>query len=141
MTTKWKLIAGSAALLAIFLLGFIPQFRESRRQASELGATRQELAMLRLESETSRLRDQAALMYLEVNRKNFGVASDHAREFFEMAGSLAGRTGDPALQQRLRDLMAVRDQVTAGLASADASVGALVQELLLRAQEVRPEKQ
>ena len=140
MTTKWKLILCAAALLAVFLLGFIPQFREARQRASELEAARKELATLRIESEASQLRDLAALMYMEVNRKNFGVASDHARAFFEMAGSLAGCTGEPALQEKLRNLLALRDQVTAGLASADAGVAALVQELLLRAQEARPEK-
>jgi hypothetical protein len=141
MTTKWKLILCAVALLAAFLLGFIPQFRESRQRASELEAARQEVATLRIESETSRLRDLAALMYMEVNRKNFGLASNHAREFFEMAGSLAGRTGDPALQDKLRNLTALQDKVTAGLSSADAGVGALVQELLLRVQEARPQKQ
>lgn len=141
MPTKWKLIAGSAALVAMFLLGFIPQFRESRRRASELDAAQNELTVLRLENETARLRDLAALMYMEVSRKNFGVAADHAKEFFAAAGDLAGRTGDPALQQKLRNLLTMRDQVTAGLASADAGVGAQLQELLLRAQEARPAKQ
>ncbi len=137
MANKWKVTLGLAALLAVFLLGFIPQFLKARRLSTGLDEARNELAALHTRDQISHLRDLAASMYVEVNRKNFGVAGERATEFFDQAGNMAGTTGDPELQQKLRAILALRDPVTRGLASADAAVLSNLQEVFLQTQSLR----
>lgn len=138
MATKWKVTLGLTVLLAVFLLGFIPQFQTARRLSAELEAARKDLSVLQTKDQISQLKELAALMYIEVNRKNFGLAGERATEFFNQVGDMAGTTGNPDLQQRLRHILAMRDTVTRGLASADASVLSNLQDLFLQAQSLRP---
>lgn len=132
MHLKQRLVLWSVVLVVVFLLGFVPQFLKSRRLSSELAAAQQGLETCRMEREMAEARDLAALMFLEVSRRNFGVASEHSRRFFDLAQELAAEAEDPARRQDLSEILEMRDSVTGGLASGDAAVAADVQTLLLR---------
>ena len=118
-----------AVLAVVFLLGFVPQFWKARQFSQELQACR-------AGGQISDIRDQAAMVYLETNRKNFGVAGQHARSLFAAVEELAGQTGRKELQQRLSGLLETRDAITAGLAAGDAGVLGSVEELLLKTHEI-----
>lgn len=133
---KGKAILWIILLLVAFLAGFIPQFMKAYRLSDELETARTDVAACRTEVELSEVRDLAALMYLETNRKNFGVAADHSKRFFDKVRDLASESTDPVLQLRLKEMLDQRDNITAGLASADPVVLAELQALLIKAHAV-----
>lgn len=118
---KW--ILGAGALAAVFALGFVPRYLESRQLRRELAAAREEAAL-------ARLRDLAGMAYLEVTQNNYGIAARHASELFDRAQALAGTISDADRRQALAELLSRRDAVTAGLAKADPAVSATLQELM-----------
>ena len=120
-----RTIVVGGALLAMFLLGFVPQFRAASAARSELQAARAELEQLRQEAARSRLRDLAALVLYEVAQRNFGLAAQHASALFDRIQE-AVASGPDAGNEALRQALAARDAVTAGLASADPAVQAEV---------------
>jgi hypothetical protein len=113
------------ALLAVFLLGFVPQFRAASAARSEVQAAKAELERLRQEVARSQLRDLAALLLYEVAQRNFGLAAQHASALFDRLQE-AVASGPDAGSEALRQALAARDAVTAGLASADPAVQAEV---------------
>ena len=71
------------------------------------------------------------MMYLEAVQKNYGKAGEHSKEFFDEAQRIVSSTGDPALRNSLRDILAARDQITADLAKGDAAALSEVQRVQL----------
>lgn len=132
---KGKLIIWLVVLLAVFLLGFIPQYQKARRLSQELDTAKSDLASCRLDGEMSEARDLAAMTYLEANRKNYGIAGGHARKLFDLLQKLSGETAQPDLKRRLSELLAFRDDITAGLASGDPAVLAAIEALALKIHE------
>lgn len=120
-----RTIVVGGALLAVFLLGFVPQFRAASAARSELQAARAELERLRQEEARSQLRDLAALLLYEVAQRNFGIAARHSGALFDRLQK-AVASGPDANNESLRQALAARDAVTAGLASADPAVQAEV---------------
>lgn len=108
-------------LLAAFLAGFVPQFRAASSPRSGLQAAQAELERLRQEAARSRLRDLAALLLYEVAQRNFGLAAQHSSALFDRLQEAAS-SGPDAGNEALRQALAARDAVTAGLASADPAV-------------------
>jgi len=120
-----RTIVVGGALLAVFLLGFVPQFRAASASRSELQAARAELERLRQEEARSQLRDLAALLLYEVAQRNFGIAARHSGALFDRLQK-AVASGPDANNESLRQALAARDAVTAGLASADPAMQAEV---------------
>lgn len=118
---KW--ILWVAVLVAVFALGFVPRYLESRQLRRDLAAAREEAAL-------ARLRDLAGMAYLEVTQNNYGIAARHSSELFDRAQALAGTISDAGRRQALAELLGRRDAVTAGLAKADPAVSAVLQDLL-----------
>jgi hypothetical protein len=124
---------------AAFLAGLIPQFLEARRLGGELQRATAELTSCRAEMELAELRDLAAILYLEANRKNYGLARAQSSTFFDKVQAVAQRGVAPGLQKALEESLVVRDKVTAGLASGDRTViGELEATLLKLHAETRP---
>lgn len=111
--------------LGVFLVGFVLQFLTSSAARSELQAARAELEPLRQEAARSQLRDLAALLLYEVAQRNFGIAAQHSSALFDRLQQ-AVASGPDAGNEALRQALAARDAVTAGLASADPAVQAEV---------------
>jgi hypothetical protein len=65
---KDKIIVAAIALVAAFLVGFVPQYVKANRLKNELRQSRQENA-------GAQLRDLIGLAYVQANQKNFGLVS------------------------------------------------------------------
>jgi hypothetical protein len=119
---KNRLILWSALLLTGFLAGFIPQYLKTKRCINEVSIVRQQFAGCQTSAQLSQLRDQAAMMYLEATRKNYGTAADESRVFFDAVQRVVAQTSDPIVRKALAEVLQSRDQVTAALANGDAGV-------------------
>jgi hypothetical protein len=123
-------------LLAIgFLGGFIPQYLRSTELQRTLSAVRNQLQTCLAGEEVARLRDTAALMYLEATQKNYGTSAGYAGQFFEQAQHLASNTQNEALRNVLREVLQTRDQITADLAKADPAVVPEMQTVLAKVEQ------
>lgn len=118
-----------AALLIALLVGLLlGQYRIGQVQ-QQLELEQRQTAHLRAETEQSAIRDRAALIYLEVNRRNFGLAGQHATRYFEQLAEFARTIEDPHARTDLASLLERRDAVTSAIASADPQVLQEVQKL------------
>lgn len=119
---KNKVIVIAAGLVAVFLIGFVPQWMKANRLDGELQQMRQKVA-------DSELRDLSALAYLQASQKNFGLAAETAGRFF-------GRVRDGAAGRKaVEELASPRDKITAELAKGDpAAIGSL-QDLVLKTRQ------
>jgi hypothetical protein len=130
---RHKLILWLALLTAGFLSGFILQYPKSQRVQQELSASTKQLESCRSSEQSSKLRDTATRIYLEVTQKNYGKAGEYSREFFDQAERMESSTEDSGLRNLLRDILGMRDQITADLAKGDAAalseIGPVVSKL------------
>jgi hypothetical protein len=120
-----KVIGVAIALVAVFLVGFVPQYVKANRLDSELRQTREAYA-------GADLRDLIGLAYLQSNQKNFGLAAETSAGFFNRAREVANQTKDATRRKAVEDLLAPRDRITAGLAKGDAAVIEDLQNLFLK---------
>ena len=125
---KSKLIVAAIAVVAVFLLGFIPQYLKANRLQSELRQSQQESA-------GAELRDLIGLAYVQANQKNFGLAAETSSRFFGRAREMVGQAQDAANRKALEDLLASRDKVTAELAKGDAAVMGDLQDLFVKTRQ------
>lgn len=125
---KNRIIAVTVALIAVFLLGFVPQYLRANRLTEELRRARQESA-------GSDLRDLIGVAYVRANQKNYGLAADTASRFFNRTREIANQTQEPSRQKALEDILALRDKVTSELAKGDAAAMPDLQELFMKTQQ------
>jgi uncharacterized protein (DUF2267 family) len=122
---KNKIIVAAIALVAVFLVGFVPQYVKANRLENELRQSRQENA-------GAQLRDLISLAYVQANQKNFGLGAETTSRFFSRVRKMANQTPDASSRKALEDLLALRDRVTAELAKGDAAAMGDLQELFLK---------
>jgi hypothetical protein len=120
-----KIIVAAIAVVAVFLIGFVPQYVKVNRLEDDLRQSRQENA-------GAQLRDLISLAYFQANQKNFGLAAETSSRFFGRAREMANQAQDATSRKALEDLLAVRDKVTAELAKGDAAVMGDFQELFVK---------
>ena len=125
---KNKIIVAAIAAIAIFLLGFVPQYVKVNRLETELRQSRQENAGIQL-------RDLIGLAYVQANQKNFGLAAETSSRFFGRVREMVSESQDAATRKTLEDLLILRDKVTAELAKADAAVIGDLQELFNKTRQ------
>ena len=123
MTNKAIVIV--VALVAVFLLGFVPQYIKANRLDSELRQSREAYA-------GADLRDLVGLAYLQANQKNYGLAAETTRRFFSRVPEIANHTQDATQPKAVEDLLAPRDRITASLAKGDAAVIGDLQDLFIK---------
>jgi hypothetical protein len=129
---KTKALLAGGLFLAGFLLGFIPQNSKVWNARSELAVTKQELATCQYSSKLSDARELLAMSYLEVNRKNYGIAQDYSTRFFNQARQLAGKARDESVESVLQEALRSRDTLTAALARGDPAAASLLESLLIK---------
>jgi hypothetical protein len=122
---KNKAVVIAVALVAVFLLGFVPQYVRATRLDSELRQSREAYA-------GAELRDLIGLAYLQANQKNYGLAAETSGRFFSRVPEIAKNTQDPTLRKGIDDLLAPRDRITAELAKGDAAVVGELQDLFIK---------
>jgi hypothetical protein len=120
-----KVIIAAAILVAVFLLGFVPQYVKANRLDSELRQSRQTCA-------GADLRDLIGLAYVQANQKNFGLAAETSGRFFNRVSEIAHETQDAANRKAIEALLSPRDRITAELAKGDPAVTADLQDLFLK---------
>jgi hypothetical protein len=125
---KSKIIVAAIAVVAVFLIGFVPQYVKANRLENDLRQSRQENA-------GAQLRDLISLAYFHANQKNFGLAAETSSRFFGRAREMANQTQDLTSRKALEDLLALRDRVTAELAKGDAAVMGDLQELFVKTRQ------
>lgn len=119
---KNKVIAIAAGLVAVFLIGFLPQWLKANRLDGELQQMRQKIA-------DAELRDLSGLAYLQASQKNYGLAAETAGRFFGKVREVAGG------RKPVEELASPRDKITAELAKGDpAAIGSL-QDLVLKTRQ------
>lgn len=119
---KNKALIAAAVLIAVFLVGFLPQYVKANRLENELQQSRQSLA-------GADLRDLVGLAYLQASQKNYGLAAETASHFFSRVREVA--SGRKAIE----DLAAGRDKITAELAKGDPAVIGDLQDLFLKTRQ------
>ena len=132
-----RLVLSLILLIAAYLGGLIPPYMKARRLEEQVSAGARQLQSCQFNEQLSRLRDDAALMYLAVSRKNYGIAAEHAKQLFDQAQQVSNTTQNQAVRSTLQEILASRDEVTADLSKGDAAVVWLTQSLLQKVQAVR----
>ena len=132
---RHKLILWFALLIAGFLAGFVLQYPRSQRLQQELSALTKQLESCHSSEQLSQLRDTATMTYLEATQKNYGKAGKYSGEFFDQAERIASSTEDPALRNLLRDILVMRDQITANLAKGDAAALSEIQPVVSKLEQ------
>ena len=122
---KNKVIVVALALVAVFLIGFVPQYMKASRLESEL-------LQYRVASAGSDLRDWIGLAYLQANQKNYGLAADSMTRFFNRAREMAAQSQVTTRRKALEDLLSPRDKITAEMAKGDAAALGDLQDLFLK---------
>jgi hypothetical protein len=133
---KLKLIVGGVVLLAVFLVGFVPQYLKVWGLRQELETAKQQLAADALTSRLCALRDQAAMLYVETARNNYGLAGELAGRFFQDLGQFASTSAPPDMKPGLEEILSSRDAITAGLAKADPATRSAIEALLVKIHAV-----
>jgi hypothetical protein len=126
---KNKTIVAAIALIAVFLVGFVPQYVKVNRLENELRQFRQAAA-------GAELRDLIGFAYFQASQKNYGLAAETSSHFFNRVREVANQTQDANRRKGLEDLLALRDSVTAALAKGDAAVMGDLQQLIVKARQV-----
>ena len=129
LNLRLVLIGAVVMLLIGFLAGFVPQFRSASSLRNELHTRDERIRTLERDASLSRARDTASLIYLELTRRNYGIAAQHATRFFDQIRTIL--SGSPAeVRGMLERLLNQRDTVNAGIAKSDPAVVGLVQNML-----------
>ncbi len=134
-----RILIVAAVVAAAFLAGFLIQYGKAGELNRSLETARADLNACQRRNDAAGLRDLMGLTYLEVNRKNYGLAQQHASRFFERVREVRGRTADPALEAVLNQAAAERDEIIAALARGDAAVQERVQKIYAGLLEARPQ--
>lgn len=124
---RYMLVA--AALVAAFLMGLLPQYFKTRALQAELNEAA-------LETSRLRLRDLAALAFMQAGQKNYGLAAQTAAEFFDSVQKMAGQADTAERRKMYEEIYSHRDAVTAALAKGDQGVLNDLQNVYLKARAV-----
>jgi len=134
---RHKLVLWFVLLIAGFLVGFILQYARLQRLQEELSASSKRLVSCQSSEQLTQLRDTATMMYLEAAQKNYGLAGEYAKEFFDQAQRIVSSTEDLALGNLLRDSLATRAQITGDLAKGETPVLSEIRSILSKLQTAK----
>ena len=94
---KNKTILAAVVLIAVFLVGFVPQYVKVNRLENELRQSRQETT-------GAELRDLIGFAYVQASQKNYGLAAETSSRFFNRVREVANHTQDANRRKTLGDL-------------------------------------
>ena len=129
LNARVLMIGAGSVLLIGFLVGFVPQYRGASSLRRELHDRDERILSLERGASLSRARDTASRMYLEVTRRNYGIAGQHSSTFFDQIRTMLSGA-PPEVRGALEKLLSERDAVTAGIAKSDPAVIGVVQHIL-----------
>ena len=132
-----RLIVLLILLIAAYLAGLIPPYMKARHLEEQGAVFAKQLQACQAGEQLAHVRDDAALLYLSVTQKNYGIAAEHAKKFFDDAQQVSSTTQNEGIRTALQDILATRDEITADLSKGDAAVVGLAQSLLQKVQALR----
>lgn len=129
-----KLLLAVVAFFVGLLIGFVPQYFSNasaqRQMERTLEETRAQASAAEAGARRLRLGVGLAMLLVEAEEKNFGQAGERSTRFFDgLRDILAGEGGESARAQ-LQQILARRDEITAGLATANADVVTALRAML-----------
>ena len=131
------IIVAAICLLAVFLLGFVPQFQKASALRSEIVQRDAVIGQLQQELKIAKVRDLAALLYLELSRKNFGLAAEHAPDLFTQVRALSGEASLSPVKADLENIANQKDAVMANIAKTDPAAEAQVRDLFEKIHQLK----
>jgi hypothetical protein len=132
MKTRGRIILWVVLVLGAFLLGFVPEYLKNRELRSQVQDGQKTLDGMQLQVQLGQLRDGAYLMAFEASRQNFGLARDHATQFYNKLTETINSVQDPVLKKSLEELAATRDATMQELAAPTPASLALLQSVVLK---------
>ncbi len=131
------LVAAAILAVAAFLSGFIPQYRKAYALQDQLAIREQRVGQLERQVLTAKAVELASLLYLEVTKKNYGIATQRATTFFDHVRLLLSDANTtPALKAPIEALAAQRDSLVAALAKPEPEVEAQARDILERTHKL-----
>jgi hypothetical protein len=109
---KNRIIIVIILLIIVFLAGFVPQYIKVKRLENDLSGARQENAM-------AQLHDLAGLALVQASQKNYGLAAETCKQFFNRTREGANRAPDANGRKALEDLLFSQEKTTSELAKCD----------------------
>lgn len=140
---RTNLVVGVLCLIIGVVLGAFSGTWTERRRIDERIATAVEAESVRagrLEAEVSQLQKRLDLgelhlrlvhLAMEADRQDYGTAGEQAATFFDDAARMEEQTGNEEVHAALEQVLAARDDVTAGLATADPATTQRLKQLYL----------
>ncbi|MEJ7608405.1 MAG: hypothetical protein WKF37_19585 [Bryobacteraceae bacterium] len=120
----------------VFLLGFIPQFRNANRLQGEVSLRDQRIERLQREAALSKARDLASLLHVELARRNYGVAEKHATAFFNHIRSIMSDASFLPLKGNFGDILGQRDAMISSISKSDPAAETSASEMPLRTHQL-----
>ena len=132
MKTSGRIALWAILLIGTFLLGFVPEYLKNRELRSQVQDGQKTLDGMQLQVQLGQLRDAANLMAFEVSRQNFGLARDHATQFYTKLTETINSVQDPVLKKSLEEVAATRDATMQELAAPTPASLGLLQSVVLK---------
>lgn len=136
MTTGNKVIIAGIVLVAVFLLGFAPQYMARRELRGDLATASDRIDTYEWNARYHRLFELAALMQLEASALNYGLANQHAAAYFAQAEELAAGARTAEAREELDRILTRRDEIMGPLARGDAAVLPELQQLVRETRNI-----
>jgi len=135
MRRRTSVLLWLIVLLGAFLIGFVPQYQQKRQARADLAAANEKLSSIHTELKMAELRDLSGRMLVQVLLRNYGLAQDLASQYFNKLREAADQAHDPRAKNKLQDLLAMRDAITAALAQGDPTTSSEIQTLFTKTYE------
>jgi hypothetical protein len=127
--TRTLIIVAGVLFLVGLLLGFVPQFRSASALREELKTRDQRVQQLERDVKLSRARNLAGLLYLELTRRNYGNAAQHAAGLFDQVRGMLNDSS-PDVRAGLDKILTQREAMMAAIAKSDGAAVDLAQQIL-----------
>lgn len=136
--TRNILIAMAVLTIGAFLAGFVPQYLTASGLREEVRARDQKIEALQREARIAKGRELASLLLLELSRKNYGIAGQHASTLFDHVRGMIDDPGYGGVKGQLEQIAGQRDAVVSGIAKADPAVDAVASGILESMHKLTP---
>ena len=124
-----KLITALILLVAAYLAGFLPPYLENRRLTSQIRDLQNRFSDSEAKQEVTSLRNDLAMILLDIEENNFGVAKDRSTRFFDKLRQAIPNLRDHQLRQQLSSILGRRDEITADLTSLNPEISSKIRKL------------
>ncbi len=123
-------------LIAVYILGYWPQHQQVEQLQSDTAHLQQQLATAQDAAKMCQLENEMLDLLDQTKAQNYGNAQKLAGQFFNDLQAEIARVPNASYNQDLRNLLATRDAVVAGLARTDASTVTSLQQGMSQIRQI-----